>query len=168
MFDSIILGIDTWGGVIKNIPKTWKKLSIFKKIVTLIFLAFILLGSIWFFVDIQLAQHHSSNKKAVDDVLIYLSEENYTDAYSLFADKYKDEEDFDSFKSTIQQIKPAYTSYKANSFTSTRITRFLLPIYPPTLRYIGNISYQDGTQAPVTAIFLQENNEWKLYLLEFN
>lgn len=145
-----------------------QKLSLVKKIL-LAFGSLILLAlSSWLYIYLQLWQVYDVNRNTVENILTNLAQENYKEAYALFADEYKKEENFDTFKQNVSSIKVAFLNYKANSYRPTKTTRFLLPLDPPSLRYIGTISYQDGSKAEITAIFIWENNSWKLYLLEFN
>lgn len=145
-----------------------KRLLISKKI--LLILGVLIIFAICIFVVnyIQLWMVYDVNRKTVDTFLVHLSSSDYKKAYAIFANKYKNEEDFDTFKNSVYYGKEAYVGYKKDSFLPTRTTRFLLPLDPPLVRYIGNISYKDGRKSEITTIFIWENNEWKLYLIEFN
>jgi hypothetical protein len=116
----------------------------------------------------ELARYREANKKTVDALLTHLSREEYERAYSLFAETYKKEEDYETFKKTVSPFKPSYADYKPNSFAITRTTRFFLPLDPATLRYIGEISYRNGEKATITAFFIWEYGDWVLYMVEVN
>jgi len=160
--------MNEWGQEIKRLFKKIKTLSKIKKTLLILVIVIVLAGCFWTYTIMQLAQYYDTNKQTIDDSLTFSSQENYKQAYGLFADKYKKEENFETFKKNILTARPAYLDYIPHSFHITRTTIFFYPINPLTIRYIGDISYKNGDKATVTALFISENNIWKLYLLEFN
>jgi hypothetical protein len=149
----------------KEWGKAIKKLSIVKK-VNIALLSIVIVGSgILWYNDISLAPFHEGNKRTVDYFLTNMSNEDYQRAYSMFSDKYKGEEDFETFEKNASGFKKVYGNYNENSFTVNNVTRHFQLLSPQTLEYTGEITYGSGEKATVTAIFIWENDDWRLYVI---
>lgn len=154
-------------GLRKHILKI-NNLPFFKKIILTISLLIMVVLSSWVYINIELLIIYDSNRATVENVLNNLSKEDYKNAYAQFAEKYKAQNNFANFKASAIAGRKAFLNYKTTSYKTTNTTRFILPLNPSTIRYIGTISYRDGSKAEIAAIFIWEKNEWKLYLIEFN
>lgn len=144
------------------------KSSRFKKVLIILSLTIVLVFGVWAYIVWTTSKEIPWIERDINAFLVLMSNEDYEKAYEMFSNKYKKEENFETFRKSILPGKDTFLEYKPNSFRPAKATRFLHPLNPSTLRYVGEISYLNGGKAEVTATFILENNDWRLYLLEVN
>lgn len=150
----------------KDWIKTIKKLSKIKKAMLVIITTIVFLGIAWLGLFATIYPYFDSNEQTVDMVLRDISYEDYDLAYNKFSERYKKEEKLETFRKGAEATKDLIKNYEPNSFKITHSSRYFIPIDQQTLVHRGEISLSDGSVAPITAVFIWENDAWKLYLLE--
>jgi hypothetical protein len=103
----------------------------------------------------------------INSFLTSISHEDYKNAYQLYSNKYRQEEDYKTFKESTIQIRPLSKNYKSGSLETLEVfTRYYFSA-PSELHYRGQIEYTDTNQiGEIDAIYILENEKWKLYGLQ--